>query len=76
MSLEIPDTAAIVCADNTGRPVKISNWRDLEREAELPPPKVWLDTPPGYTHSAPPAEPYLTGPASLPDIKETGEDHE
>ena len=74
MSLEVPDNATIVCADNTGRPVKISNWRDLENEAVMPPPKVWLDTPPGYTHSAPPADPYLTGPASLPDIEETGED--
>ncbi len=73
MSIETPDTAAVVAADEVGRPRRITNWRDLEAEAALPPPLVHIDTPAGYSHSAPDTHtPYMTGPNSLP--KETDDE--
>jgi hypothetical protein len=67
VSLEIPGTAAVVAADHVGRPTRITNLADLEREAALPPPKIWIGAPAGYSHSAPDTHtPYQTGRHSLP----------
>jgi hypothetical protein len=66
MAIEVPAAAAVVGADAIGRPVKITNMRDLEREAALPPPKVRIDAPAGYSHGPPDSAPYETGKHSLP----------
>ena len=67
MAIEVPAAATVVGADAIGRPVKITNMRDLEREAALPPTLVHVSCPAGYTHAAPPSDPYLTGPDSTPN---------
>jgi hypothetical protein len=66
VSIEIPDTAAVVGADQVGRPTRITNLADLEREAALPLPKVRIDAPAGYSHGLPDSAPYETGKHSLP----------
>ena len=66
MSLEIPDNATILAADPAGRPTRITNMRDFENEAALPPPAVHIDCPAGFSHNAPPNTRYETGPNSLP----------
>jgi hypothetical protein len=67
MSIEIADTAAVMGADERGVPRRSTNMRDLQNEAALPPAKVAIDCPPGYTHGAPDTHtPYETGPKSLP----------
>lgn len=67
MSLEVPDNAAILAADPAGRPTRITNMRDFENEAALPPPAVHIDCPAGFSHNAPDTHtPYATGKHSLP----------
>jgi hypothetical protein len=73
MGAEIADAAAVVAADHTGRPTRITNLADLEREARMPPAKVHIACPAGYSHSAPDTHTrYATGPDSLP--KETDDE--
>lgn len=72
MAVEISATAAVVASDPVGRPTRITNMFDLDREAQLPPAVVKINCPPGYSHGAPNSSVgYATGPDSLP--KETDE---
>jgi hypothetical protein len=74
MSIETPDTAAVVAADQVGRPTRITNWRDLQNELALPPPQAHIACPAGFSHSAPDTHtPYATGPGSLPQEGDTNE---
>jgi hypothetical protein len=72
MWIERADNAVLGTAPVVGRPARPTNLSDARREDQLPAPKVWVDTPPGFSHSAPGPTPYLTGPSSLP--KETDDD--
>jgi hypothetical protein len=75
MSIETPETAAVVAADTRGVPTRITNLRDVENEAALPTPTVWIDAPAGYSHGSPPTSPpYETGPSSTPSAGD--DDHE
>lgn len=74
MGIEVADNAGVLESDERGIPRRITNWRDVQRATAMPPPKVFVNTPPGYSHAAPDTgTPYLTGPASLPTEED---DHE
>jgi hypothetical protein len=75
MSIETPDSASVIAADQVGRPTRITNLRDVENEQALPPPQAHIACPAGYSHGSPPTSPpYETGPSSTPSAGD--DDHE
>lgn len=54
MGVEIADADSVLAADERGVPRKTTNMRDLENAAQLPPRKVYVPCPPGYSHGNPP----------------------